>query len=275
MLKALAKLSITINGFSVLFKNVPDAIRRFCVPAMLYSEDCVSDVAMFGSAFFFRYRGRNFALCARHQFGKGISARSGEDFTLMFKDADGRDMGLNPNRITKIAMKHPEHANLADLFLAEYEDQRGVHNIRSKALELDLAETLDRFDPEQVKLIFAFGYPLEEAGYEFEYDDDENPVSVHVTARVLRMYLELDGPALLDTENRRPMAPDRRDPSEPGDLNGFSGFSGAPVFFLALDGNNNARLGFAGMITHARRGLYMVYDSLHIRQVVDRYIEDD
>jgi hypothetical protein len=272
MLEALAKMSIAINGFIVLFKGVPDAISRFCVPAMLHSENDIFDVAMFGSAFVFRYRGRNFALCTRHQFGTGRSAKSGEHFTLMFKDDDGRNVGLNPNRVTKVAMKHPEHTNFGDLFLAEYEDQRGAHNIRSKALELDLAETLDRLDPKQVKLIFTFGYPLEEAGYEILYDEDEMPLSVQVTARLVKLYLDLDGPALLDTENRRPMVPNDRGPTEPDDPNGFSG---APVFFLALDDNNNARLGFAGMISDARRGRYMVYDSLHIRQIVDRYIEGD
>jgi hypothetical protein len=132
----------------------------------------------------------------------------GENFTLMFKDADGRDVGLNPNRITKIAMKAPQHANFTDLFLAEYEDQRSAHDIRRKTLDLDLTETLDRFDPEQVKLIFSFGYPLDEAGYDIQYDDEDLPVSVHVIARLVKLYL--DGPALLETGNRRPIVPNSR-----------------------------------------------------------------
>jgi hypothetical protein len=271
MLDAQAKLSVKVNGFAILFKSVPDALKRFCIPAMLHSENSVSDIAMFESAFLFRYRGRNFAICTRHQFGKGSAEISGEDFTLMFKDDGGRDVGVGPNRITKITMQHGEHENLADLFLAEYDDQRGNFNIRGKTLELDLSETLERFDNDQIKLIFGFGYPLDEAGYELIYDEDEMPVSVHVTARFVKVYLELDGPALLDTENRRPMVPHRRDPTEPNDPNGFSG---APVFFLALDRQLNAKLGFGGIITDARPGRYMVYDGFHIRQIVDKYIDD-
>lgn len=130
-----------------------------------------------------------------------------------------------------------------------------------------MTETLDRFDPEQVKLVFSFGYPLDEAGYDIQYDDEGLPVSVHVIARLVKLYL--DGPALLETGNRRPIIPNSRIRPSP------NGFSGAPVLFLALDGKNNARLGFAGMITNARPGRYMIYDSLHIRQIADQYIEDD
>jgi hypothetical protein len=44
--------------------------------------------------------------------------------------------------------------------------------------------------------------------------------------------------------------------------------------FSAFDGKNNSRLGFAGMITDARAGRYMVYDSPRIRQIVDKHIEE-
>lgn len=272
MLTPASKLAVEINRVLVPFKSVPDAIRRFCAPALLHSESAPIDIALFGSAFLFRYRGRNFALCTRHQFETGPVARGGEDFTLVFRDAEGRPHGLNPNRVTKLRFAAIEHANLDDLFLAEFEDVRGEFDVRAAALSLDLDSTLDRYPPDQVKLMFTYGYPLDEASYGLSLDDHGMPAAADVTVRWMRMFLELDSPALLDTENRRAMVPNRRDPKEPEDPNGFSG---APVFFVALDDDNFARLGFAGVITDARPGRYMVYDAKIIKQIVDRYVDTE
>ncbi|AWO92691.1 MULTISPECIES: hypothetical protein [Bradyrhizobium] len=272
MLPATAKLAIEINGVLVPFKSAPDALRRFCVPAFVHSEEGPVDLAVFGSAFVFRYRGRNFALCTRHQFGKGSLQRRGEDFTLTFRDVKGQLHGLNPNRITKLSFKAEEHANFGDLFLAEFEDVRGEFNIRGAALSLDLERTLDTCPPDRLKLMFTFGYPLDEAAYDIVFDEEHVAVAADVVARWMRVYLQLDGPALMDTENRRPMVPDRRDPAEPDDPNGFSG---APVFFIGLDDGNFAYVGFAGIITDARRGRYMVYDGKIIKQVLDRYVDTE
>ena len=207
---ARAKLSVPINGIFVPFKTVADAIRRFCTPAFFHHEDqAVFDLSRIGSAFLFRYRGRNFALLTRHQLGKDLSAVRPEQFTVTLIEPGGAKVGLSPNAVTKVQMENIEHSNLEDVLLLEYDNMREMRNLRGLFLDLDLAHTLETVAPASVKAIFSVGYPTAYGDVDFKFDDEGNATDMNMELRWVKLYLTPDKPALLDPENRRPMIQDR------------------------------------------------------------------
>jgi hypothetical protein len=138
----------------VPFKTVADAIRRFCTPAFFHYEDqAVFDLSRIGSAFLFRYRGRNFALLTRHQLGKDLSAVRPEQFTVTLIEPGGAKVGLSPNAVTKVQVENIEHSNLEDVLLLEYDNMREMRNLRALFLNLDLAHTLEMVAPNGAKCI--------------------------------------------------------------------------------------------------------------------------
>ena len=126
--------------------------------------------------------------------------------------------------------------------------------------------------PEQIKAIFAIGFPTEARDSETTFDDDDMPVGFNMTVRWVRFYLELAEPAPMDTENHRALV--RHRTFQQG-LTSPDGLSGAPVFFVYMDEGLNARVGFAGMITQSNGIRFALYEAETIRPVLDRYIDDD
>ena len=245
----------------------------FCTPAFFHHEgQGVFDLSRTGSAFLFRYRGRNIALLTRHQLGEGLGAVRPEQFTVTLIEPAGVKVGLSPNAVTKVRMQNLEHSNLDDVLLLEYDNVRGTRNLRGLFLDLDLAHTLETVAPESVQAIFSVGYPTAHGDVDFEIDDEGNATDMNMELRWVKLYLTPDKPGPLDPENRRPMVQDPRADQETIDPDGMSG---APVFFISLDASSQAHLGFAGMITHARDRRYMIYDGSHLSRVVDSYIDEE
>lgn len=265
------KLSISVNGFYVPFKDIVRSIRRFCPPALFHYEDPVLDVSPSGSAFLFRYRGRNFGLCTRHQLGIGATAINPERFMITAEEADGRRVGLSPNRVSRVSFADPAHSNLADMFLAEFDDVRNGRNVRGLFLETELSRNFQTVQSVEIKLILSLGYPTAARNIDLQFDEAGDEITgADITLRWVKLYLELDGPALLDPENRRPLVKHRTYEQDDVDPDGMSG---APVFFVQLDASSNAHLGFGGMITHAAGGRYAAYDGAALKQIVDGYID--
>ena len=272
ILFARAKVSVPVNGILVPIKTAVELIRRFCTPAFFYHEgQPVFDMSKAGSAFLVRYRGRNLALCTRHQLGRGLGATRPEQFTVTLFEPGGTKVGLSPNVVSHVHMEHAEHSNLEDLLLLEYENTRGTRNLRGMFLELDMAQTLETVDPASIKAIFAVGYPTAFGDVDVKCDEEGNITGMDMELRWVKLYLAADKSAPFDTENRRAMIQDPKADQETVDPDGMSG---APVLFVWLDPSSQAHLGFAGMITHARDRRYMIYDGAVLRRVVDRYVDE-
>jgi hypothetical protein len=264
------KLAVHVNGILIPFKSCAGALRRFCRPALFHADVEVFDIGPSGSSLFFRYRGRNFAICTRHQLTAG--AAKPEDFTLVVDEPDGKKIGLTPNAVTRVAFDHKDHQNLGDVFLAQYDDFRGDRELRVHFLQLDLSMGLGSVQPAEVRAVFAIGYPTFARDANITFDDDGIPTAVDMTSGWVKLYLEFADPALLDTENRRPLVKHR---TYEQDLENPDGLSGAPVFFISIDSSLQASLGFAGMITHSDGTRFMIYEAEMIRHLVDGYIARD
>jgi hypothetical protein len=143
---------------------------------------------------------------------------------------------------------------------------RGDRDLRAHFLRLDLSKTLGSVPAEQVRAIFAIGFPTAERDAVLTYDEEEIPTGLDMTVRWVKLYLELADRALLDTENRRPLVKHRIFEQELSDPDGHSG---APVFFISLDASLQAHLGFAGMITHSNGTRFMIFEAEMIRQLLE------
>jgi hypothetical protein len=270
-LLGLLMLSVPINGVLVPFNRCVGALRRFCAPAWIGNDVAVYDVGPSGSSMFIRYRARNFAICTRNQFGKGAYEASPDRFLLVVDEERGK-FAIPPNRVSRIAFEHEDHENLGDIFVGEFADARGERDLRPYFLEVDLYESLGSVPPDQIKAIFAIGFPTEARESQATFDDEDMPVGFNLTVRWVRFYLEMAEAAPLDPENRRPLVRHR---TFGQGLTNPDGLSGAPVFFVYIDEGRNAHLGFAGMITHSNGVRFALYEAETIRRVLDRYIDDD
>ncbi|SHJ95004.1 hypothetical protein SAMN02745911_3791 [Aureimonas altamirensis DSM 21988] len=168
-------------------------------------------------------------------------------------------------------MEHADHKNLEDLFIAEYADERDGRDLRPFFLDLDLGVNLQTASRVQIQATFALGFPTFARDGDFVFDEEGIPTKWLATARWVKLYLRVDEPKLMDIENRIPMVQDERADQQTIDPDGMSG---APVFFIAKTNENDAFMGFAGMITDARDRRYMVYDAQVLKQVLDTYVDE-
>jgi hypothetical protein len=235
-------------------------------------DNPVFDVGPSGSSLFFRYRGHNFGVCTRHQFGTDIVATKPEEFVLIIDGQDGRKVGVTPNNVTRVTFEHEGHQNLSDIFIAGFDDMRGDRDLRAHFLQIDLSKTLSSVPAEQVRAIFAIGFPTSERDADLTYDEEDILTGIYMKVRWIKLYLELADTELLDTQNRRPLIKHRTFEQE---LRNPDGLSGAPVFFIFLDASLQAHLGFAGMITHSNGTRFMIYEAETIRLLLDRYIDEN
>jgi hypothetical protein len=135
-----------------------------------------------------------------------------------------------------------------------------------------MSVTLSSVPADQVRAIFAIGYPTMARDAEITFDADDIPTAVDMTSRWVKLYLELAEPAPFDTENRRALVKHRTYEQE---LENPDGLSGAPVFFIYLDPSLQAHLGFAGMITHGNGTRFMIYEGETIRLLLERYSAEE
>ena len=261
------KLSVEINRLWIGFSQVPERLRKFVTPALFYHEgQDVFDLSAPGTAFLVRYRETNFAICTRHQLGTGDVEVEPANFTVVVEG----NVGLSPNRVSRITMDDPDHKNLEDVYIAEYADDRDGRDLRPFFLDLDLGANLHTVNADLIQAMFALGFPMFARDGDLEEDEDGLPTKWLATARWVKLYLEIDQVRLLDTENRIPMVQDKRVEQETIDPDGMSG---APVFFIGKTQDHNAFLGFAGMVTNANGRRYMVYDAAILKQVLDSYVD--
>lgn len=270
MLELRAKLSVPVNGVFVPLTEAIASIRRFCAPAFFHHHELPEfQLARAGTALLLRYRGRNLALCTRHQLGGGAAQTDPERFTVTLTEAGGARLGLGPDVVTRVRMDHPAHGNLEDVLVLEYRNERNGRDIRGLFLDLDVGRNLETIDHGSVKAMFAIGYPTAFTDVDFVADEEGNPVALDMTLRWVKLYLALAAPAPMDTENRRPMV---QDPNADQETIEPDGMSGAPVFFVCLD-RGVACLGFGGIVTEARERRYMVYDGDLLRRILDQYVD--
>ncbi|MBB1251655.1 hypothetical protein [Rhizobium sp. G21] len=169
-------------------------------------------------------------------------------------------------------MPNADHANLQDLLIVEYEDIRNGRDVRGMFLSMDLGVNLHSVPHDEVLAVFAIGYPTFAREADITYDEDGIIKSWSPLSRWVKLYLKVDRPALLDTENRIPMIQDDRADQQTIDPDGMSG---SPVFFIGKTPEHDAYFGFAGMITSARDRRYMVYDGNILKSIIDGYIDDE
>ncbi|MGX1693617.1 hypothetical protein [Brevundimonas naejangsanensis] len=272
-IRARALLSVSINGLWIGYNNLPTAVRRFCAPAFFHNEgEPTFDLTTRGSAILLRFQGRNFAVLTHHQLGKGVHTLEAKDFTIGIDDRDGRKVGLTPVAVTRVSAESYAAKNLEDLQICEYEDVWNGRDLTDRFLKLDLSHTLETVPSDAIKGIFAIGFPSELTAVEIgEWDEDTGDPPMSMRFQWVKVHLQ---PAAathpFDPDNRIILEPD---PKAPTTLSNPDGLSGAPVFFVWQDNNNQAWLGLAGMVTNARIDRFAVYSTIYIRTALQQHVD--
>ncbi|MDX0503604.1 hypothetical protein GOC80_13310 [Sinorhizobium medicae] len=264
-------LSASINGLLTPFRSVPTALQRFCVPLFFHREDDVYDLAYSGSSLLFRHRGRNFQLATKHQLRAGNDTFSPADVCLLVEGERGH-VGLSPNGASRVKVEGDDLLP-QDIVLLEYENSRGEHNLQPRFLQLDLDQTraLSEVEADSIRLLFTIGYPTKSQGYEPDFDEDFNAISLRVISRLAKLIFDEHKIRPSYEESRTSITVSER---YQGDIGDPDGWSGAPVFFLWGDDKREHHLGFAGMITHANSaGSFMIYRAEGIRAFVNGAID--
>lgn len=263
-----AKLSVPINGVLTPFVKVPESMQRYCRPLMFHREDAVFDLAYSGSSFLFRHGGRFLQLSTKHQLRMDGGDLKPEDACLIIPEDEGH-VGLSPNGASRLLVHNTDDLLPQDILLLEYERHRGKHDLASLfvSFDLDQTRTVSEVTPESIRLAFGIGYPFARQSYEPVFDEEWNATGLNVISR----------PSVLifDEKSFRPSYEDSREaisahPRYGQHLGNPNGWSGAPVFFVWGNENNDHHLGFAGMITHGNSlGGFMLYRAEDIRDFVN------
>ncbi len=230
------------------------------------------DAGATGSAFFLRYRARNYGICTLHQFGSGSFIYPAEAFFLGIADDGLTKIGIPPNEAIRATFEDKAHANLSDFYLARFDDERDGRNMKQHFLQVDFQNTLRNLNPAQIKLIAAIGFPTEAMEVDLKLDEDAIPTGADMKLRWVRVVMERASPSSIDTPNRLPLT---IHPQEEHKIDDPDGMSGAPVFFIYQDSAWQMHLGFAGIITHSNGHRYMVYEADIIRQMLDKHIDEE
>lgn len=265
-------LSPDVNGVPTDMRKVPDTLARFCRPLLFHHNDPHFDMGYSGSSLLFRYRDRNFQLACEHQ----LRVRNQPDLDpatsfLVFR-RDGKPVGLSPIEVSRPRFGVDDDKTVDDLLLLSFDDVRDGHALTPHFWQLDLDHiaTLSDVPPQDVKLIFATGYPTSAADYEPTFDDDGNFISLNVVNRWAKLYLEPRPHGPLDVRHRVSLLVVERQHGNIGDPDGWSG---SPVFFFWRSPGSAVQIGFAGMVTTANLdGRFALYPAATIRGVVNGFL---
>lgn len=242
------KLSIEMNGVYVPFNQVIEAWRRHCYPLLHYIPDSQGlDLGYAGSSLLLCHRGQLLQLFSNHQLENlGIDATD----VLIYRDELTDEKALGPMEIVTSTVDDVSHENLNDIKIIRYASQREPDALAARFFRNDVSsmQTLEETDPDQVVLIFTVGFPLRNGRVEGDFNDESFEFeNAHVFSASTKIYSQKADPIKIDPDNRLPL--EIHDDFEVPPGYDFNGFSGAPVFFIWQDTEQNAHLGFAGMVT--------------------------
>jgi len=260
----LTSLSVPINGVLTPFKQVIHSIQRFCKPLLFHTGHDIFDIAFSGSSFLMKVGAENTLVCTQHQFKTPNGPPFSADMVVTPVSVDGVMFGATPISARFPQLSDTRDRTWDDIIAIKFEAGTEDPNIDNLFLELDWQRlrTLTGMDLSKIVSIFAIGFPTSSTDYDPIYDGDDAPVGVSVKSRWVVVFLAPIGRAFFDFETRIQLV---QHPHYKLQLKNPDGMSGSPVFFIYFDNFRKLQLGFAGMITDIRNGVYQVYDGNNVR----------
>ncbi|TIU00667.1 MAG: hypothetical protein E5W55_02250 [Mesorhizobium sp.] len=258
-----AKMSVGVNGTFIPFKKAPDTMQRFVRPALFSTGHEVWELRTFGTAFLCRYRGLSLAIATSHQIGDGADKPLPEKFVVLASAGD-RTLAVPPATVRRPLIGDEEYRSLQDLCLFDFGERVRDHCIQT----FDLSSVRWSDEPcLAVDYSFLIGYP----SASFDVDTNDEGEYERFVNKWIRQDLQPDKPRPMDVENRDVFVKHDRSTRlsiEP------DGLSGSPVFSIIRDRASCRHLRFDGVVTDARGDRFAVYPSVHIRNFMDRVVEE-
>jgi len=261
---AKAKMSININGFQIPFENAPDSMQRFVRPAIFSTEDEIYELQKIGTALLCQYHGLSLAITTQHQTGTGgLGKPLAEKFVVM-AEKNSKKLAVPPTAIYTPKIDDENFQSLNDLQLYDYHNQFADHSIQALNLRLVLWSDSQHAGRDYS---FVVGYPTESHIIKLVDDEDVGARVLGYVSQWIRQDLQADTEQKLDKENRNIFIKHLN--STRMSINP-DGLSGAPVFSIVKDSNNDRHLLFEGLVTDAKDDRFAVYPSQHIKRALDQ-----
>lgn len=267
VMTALLKTCVKINGVLIQGRQAANVLQRYCRPVCFFNEGADYELSSAGSCFLFKYRQHCVVLFAKHQLGKGESARQAREFCIIVDDGKNEKIALTPDAVASPRFNLDEFRFAEDIQFVEYEANRTNRNLASYFVDIDLDTLPDlRSVPKkQIVVVFAIGYPTDFASYDVEFDEEFTLKDVEVTYRYSKLLLSSDWRDEMQwhlTFNQYEKYPEI--------IKDLDGFSGSPVFFFYKDADQQVQLGFAGIVRLGGNGIVHVYEFAQIKPQLDR-----
>lgn len=242
-------------------KDVISLTAPNCHPLLLDNKSEEHPLAVAGSSFLMKYRGRFIQICCRHQVAN-FKRDPGE---VRLVDYGDKPMMIPPRRASGMGKQVASMQNMQDLIALQYELPPEV-SIRRRFMTMSPGQ-FTAIPPANAKQVFAYyfiGFPSQAVGYEISFVDGKLE---HLKNRWIRLMLEPDETTLRLVPNRVYMK--SRDSFDSIQIDP-DGISGSPVFVVYQTPDDQCHLGFCGTITDANKsGVVAVYDARPMQLFLD------
>lgn len=258
-----SRMSIKLGHLYVPALKAPDIVVRHCHPLLVENDDKSYPLTVAGSSVLLRYRRQLVQLMCAHQL-----ENTGRDPSeIRLADSASTPMVVPPVTAHTLEDQIPELANMQDLVAATYE----LSDFPALASHF-LLMTDDQFTsalPPYIKRSFAYffvGFPRQAIGYDLSPEEDR---LAHLRSKWIKVHvepIEKEYQAIPNRQHYRCLDPLDEMGIEP------DGISGSPVFHIYQTRDDQCRIGFCGLITHANdKGVCAVYESEQILRFLKNF----
>jgi hypothetical protein len=255
------KLSVMINGILVPFSQAPYACSRFAHPFIFYNEGSSFEVSAVGSCALLREAGDNYLIATRHQLGKRGEERQRTEVCVAIPNEvrPGTTALVTPCGSVIVTYDQPGMQYAEDLLILMFTRGEDRPQFNLRFLDINRVSGLGDAKAGEVLEYFITAFPS--VGSQYNLTEDGMAVR-EIVSGFARLTLERSVTDVMDghiTFHVKESLPKERS---------LDGYSGAPVFFVWLDRDKRAHLGFAGIVRLGGNNTLHVYNGDRIRQII-------
>lgn len=250
LLESRQDTSVFINGLYVPIDQVKYSLERFSRPLFFYNAGSSYEVSVAGSCFLARLAGENFLIATRHQLEAGGARREEPEVCIALYDSH---VGDKPTLLTPnggVIVDESDRFQDDILMLTFVREEARLAQLSAHFLQIDRVASLGDVDPRRIIQFSTIAWPS--VGNRPRLKPDGMGYEEFRTGFV-RLALELhdvptpDGHVAFRVKEAEQKIRD------------FDGYSGAPVYFLYQDANDQVQLGWVGIIRLGGNGILHVY----------------
>lgn len=259
--EAKERLSVMINGILVPFSQAPYACSRFAQPFIFYNEDSSFEVSAVGTCALLREAGENYLIATRHQLGKRGAERERTEVCVAFPNEarPGTSALVTPCGSVIVTYDQAGMQYAEDVLILMFTRGEDRPDFNLRFLDINRVSGLEDAKAGEVVEYFITAFPS--VGSQYNLTEDGMAVR-EIVSGFARLTLVPSNTQVMGGHITFHIKE-----NEPKERN-LDGYSGAPVFFVWLDGEKRAHLGFAGIVRLGGNNTLHVYEGDRIRRII-------